>query len=237
MADGIKGIRAWFDDMWRIFFPPVCWVCGRPLVEGEEVMCLTCDAGMPRTHYHLDYDNPLRYKLIGHVPLVHAAAMFHYARNNPYSRFITKAKYNSHPEIARKLARLYASELLPAGFFAGVDLLVPVPMHWLKKVRRGYNQAEEIAKGIGEITGIAVCEALRGARHGTQTRKSSYERLVNVRDTYRVENPEDLEGKHVMLVDDVVTTGATLLTCCEAIHRQVPSARLSVIALASTHSN
>lgn len=232
----LSDAKVWLGDLARLFFPPVCYVCGKPLVEGEEVMCLECSLGMPRTNYHLDADNPLHYKLLGRVKFEKAAALFHYARNNPYSRLITVAKYNSHSEIVRFLGRTYASELQSAGFFNGVDLLVPVPMHWWKKVRRGYNQATEIAKGVSQVTGIEVCEALKASSHSTQTRKNAYERLLNARETYRVVRADALENRHILLIDDVITTGATISTCAEIIHKEVPSARISVLALASTYN-
>ena len=112
-----------------------------------------------------------------------------------------------------------------------------VPMHWWKKARRGYNQAEVVAEGVSEATGIPVIhDAMRAARHATQTRKDAAGRMANARRIYSVCNPALLEGKHIMLVDDVITTGATITACCEAIHKSVGNCRVSVLALAATVS-
>ena len=161
--------------------------------------------------------------------------MFHYSKHNPYSAIIVDAKYHSRPELSRYFGRKYAGEIAPDGFFLGVDALVPVPMHWMKKVRRGYNQAEEIAQGISEVTGIEIIsDALRAARHSTQTRKGVSGRRENARSIYSVADPGLIEGKHILLVDDVITTGATLVGCCEAIHASAPGCHVSVVALAAT---
>lgn len=229
-------VRGWLGDLRHLFFPEVCPVCGRALVDGEETLCLECDAAMPRTGFHLDPDNRLFYKLVSqHIPLVHAAAMFHYQTRNPYARLITLTKYNNRPQLGYEMGRKYAAELLPAGFFDGVEMLVPVPMHWWKQLRRGYNQAAEIARGICDVTGLPVVEALSASSHGTQTRRNAYQRLLNARRTYRVADTDAIAGRHIMLVDDVITTGATMVSICEAVRRQSPSTTLSVVALANTY--
>ena len=236
---GIMGILGrWMDDLRHLFFPEVCPVCGKALVEGEETLCLECDAAMPRTMFHLDSDNQLYYRLVSqHIPLVHAAAMFHYRGGNPYARLVTLTKYNNRPQLGYELGRKYAAELMPAGFFEGVEMLVPVPMHWWKELRRGYNQAMEIARGISAVTGLPVAEALSASSHGTQTRRNAYQRLLNARKTYRVADTAAIAGRHVMLVDDVITTGATMVSICEAVRRQSPTTTLSVVALAHTYRN
>lgn len=238
MSAGMLSVaRRWWHDFVSLFFPEVCVVCGRRLVAGEEAVCLVCDCGMPRTGFHLDADNQLYYRLICRHPLERAAAMMHYSRHSPYSSVIITAKYHGRPEIARIVGRRYAAELAPCGFFSGVDALVPVPMHWWKKARRGYNQAEVVAEGVSEATGIPVIhDAMRAARHATQTRKDAAGRMANARRIYSVCNPALLEGKHIMLVDDVITTGATITACCEAIHKSVENCRVSVLALAATVS-
>lgn len=231
-------LRRWWLDFVNLFFPEVCVVCGHPLVAGENTVCLVCDVKMPRTHFHRDPDNPLHYRLIGRQPLERAAAMFHYSRNNPYSSIIVRAKYHGHPEISREFGRRYAEELAGEGFFDGVDALVPVPMHWWKKACRGYNQAEEIARGISEVSGIPVLyDAMSAARHSSQTRKDAAARMENARRIYSVTAPHEFVGKHIMLVDDVITTGATVTACCEAIHKAVADCSVSVIALAATTVN
>ena len=233
---GWRQLIEWGRDLLRIIFPEVCEVCGRSLVKGEKVMCLHCDVSMPRTLVHNDEFNVIHRRLAGLTPIDRAAGMFYYYRESEYARLIHVAKYNSRPIVARQLAEMYACELKPDGFFDGIDVILPVPLHKLKLIRRGYNQSEEIAQGLSAVTGIMVGDnlvALRG--HSTQTKKNSYSRWVNAQGVYAVERGDEFEGKHVLVVDDVITTGATLLACCEAIHRVAPTARISVLSLAVTH--
>ncbi|MCM1070840.1 MAG: hypothetical protein NC210_02570 [[Clostridium] fimetarium] len=232
-----RTVKGWFDDLGRLLFPRVCEVCGRTLVKGERLMCLRCRGEMPYTGYHAIPDNPLAIKLASRkAPLMTAAAMFHYHRDSPYARLIQRAKYSDRPEIDHQLAREYAATLLDAGFFDDIDLIVPVPMATAKQLRRGYNQAVEIAEAIGETAGIQVGEYLSARAHSTQTRKQAAERERNVSEVYSaIPEAVELGGCHILVIDDVITTGATILACCAALHKAAPSARLTALALAATH--
>lgn len=225
----------WLYDLSRFLFPATCEVCGRPLVEGERVMCLDCHMKMPRVNAHLDDAHPLARRLAAAARIKRLASMFVYVRDTSYARVIQRSKYNSRPEIDRQLAAMFAAELKQHGFFNGIDVILPVPMHITKKLRRGYNQAEEIARGVEEITGIAVSDNLVASRpHDTQTRKSAVDRLRNAADIYSVVYPGELEGKHVLVVDDVITTGATVIACSDALRAAVPTVTVSVLTLAAT---
>jgi ComF family protein len=170
------------------------------------------------------------------VVIERAAGYFYYYRGNPYTRLIHVAKYNGRPETGRELAARFADEIINDGFFDGMDLIVSVPLHRFKKLKRGYNQTEYIAEGIARKTGLVINRNLIALKpHSSQTRKNAFERWKNSLDIYGVKNPEELENKHVLLVDDVITTGSTMLACCEAIHRAAPSATISVIALGVTN--
>ena len=150
-------------------------------------------------------------------------------------RLIQKAKYNHLPRYASWLGRQYASEIVPDGFFDGVDMLVPVPLYWWKRFRRGYNQSVEVAKGIAEVTGLPVRDILSARRHSSQTAKSAFERWQNTREVYSFNGcVAEIENRHLLLVDDVITTGATILSCGKAIHDASPTTRLSVISLGIT---
>lgn len=218
-----------------IAYPRVCSVCHRSLAMGEEVMCLHCLDRLPRTNCHRSSFNSIHKRLAGHVLVERAAAWFHYYRDNEFAAVIHDAKYHGMPGVGRDAARIYAAEIESDGFFDGIDVIVPVPMHHTKLLARGYNQAYKIARGLSDVTGIEVSENLTARRgHDTQTRKNAWQRLVNARDIYDVEEPAQLAGKHVLVVDDVITTGATMLACLEAIHAAAPTARTSVLALAAT---
>ncbi|MEZ3589904.1 MAG: ComF family protein [Muribaculaceae bacterium] len=216
-----------------LLFPHVCEVCGETLRHGEEVMCLHCLAGLPRTMVHREPFNTMHERVAGHVPVERAASYFYYYHDSPYRAIIHQAKYASRPVVARCVAAMFAREIAPDGFFDGIDLLLPVPLHWRKLVRRGYNQSEAIAEGIADVIGLPIGGNLVAARsHGSQTARGAYARWINTRDVYDVDEPVDLAGRHVLVIDDVMTTGATLLACIEAIHRASPTTRISLLTLA-----
>ena len=232
---GFGGLKGWFSDLLRIVFPDVCEVCGSSLVRGEEVICLKCDMNMPRTRVHNDSFNIIHERLAGKTPIERAAGYFYYYRESDYAAIIHNAKYNGRPIIARKLAMRFAGELMADNFFDGIDIILYVPMFFLKKIKRGYNQSEYIAQGISQATNIPIGHNLISKRsHSSQTKKNSYSRWLNAQGVYDVINSEELENKHVLIVDDVVTTGATLLACCDVVHNAVPSATISVLSLAVT---
>lgn len=221
----------------RIIYPEVCAVCNDSLVEGEEAICLHCLAKLPRTGIHTLPFNTVHERLAAPGLLTdRAGAWFHYQRGNPYTAIIHDAKYRGLPSIARKCAEIYAREIAADNFFSGIDLLLPVPLHKSKRNLRGYNQAEEIAKGISAVTGIPVGLNLTATRpHATQTHRGAWQRWINAEGSCAVVRPGEIAGRHVMIVDDVITTGATLLSCLKAISEASPSTRTSVIALAATH--
>ncbi|MBQ2839571.1 MAG: ComF family protein [Muribaculaceae bacterium] len=232
----LKWLKEWGDDALRVIFPKVCEVCGRSLTRGEELLCMHCYLDMPRTRLHQEQFNVIHQRLAGKAPIDRATGYFYYYRDSDYARLIQNAKYKNRPIIIEQLARMYVKELKSDKFFDDIDVIVPVPMHWFKKLRRGYNQSEILANALSDATGIKVCKSLVAKRgHKTQTRKGHFERWLNTKDLYDVKDASQLKGKHVLVVDDVITTGATILACCEAIHSQSPSTRISVLTLSVTH--
>ncbi len=224
------------DGLLSVIYPEVCEVCGTPLVSGEKVMCLGCHAAMPLTGYHKTPEfNQLHERTMCHAPIHHADACFFYERLSPYSRLIHAAKYESLPSIGRLLAKDHARITAPTGFFDGIDLIVPVPLDRLKLIRRGYNQSHHIALGISDITGIPVGSLLRARRHPSQTSKNAAGRLDNARGTFSVGQQEDVARySHILIVDDIITTGSTLCACAEAIHSASPQTSISILTLAAT---
>jgi ComF family protein len=220
----------------NLIYPNVCEICGCTLVNGEETLCLNCLYQMPRTNAHLDDFNMIHKRLSSTTPIEHAAGYFYYFRESPYAGLIHSAKYRNRPEIARRLARRFAHELKRDSFFGDIDMLLPVPLHLFKQWSRGYNQSHQIALGINDITGIEIGSHLYARRHhATQTRRGAFDRWINAQYVYSVRNPGQLHNRHVLIVDDVITTGATLLACCNAVHSAQPTCKISVLSLGVTH--
>lgn len=227
--------RQWGRALTDVIFPKTCEVCGRSLIEGEDIMCLHCLNRLPRTNFHILKDSSPVLKMTSEAKIFRMASMFYYTKHSGYAAMLKKSKYNHHPEIDRKLGIWFAEELKAAGFFDGVDYLVPVPMYKWKKFFRGFNQSEEIAKGIEKVTGIPVVYNLETSRpHKTQTRKTAAERITLPSDLFWVYAPHELYGKHLLLIDDIVTTGGTVAACSAVLRAAVPSVRISLLSLAHT---
>ena len=218
-------------DLWQLFFPRSCLLCGQPLQKGEEHICFRCLVALPRTH--LQKENELEKSLWGKLPIERANAFLFYAKGGDVRKLLFELKYYGNADLGRFLGRCMASELLPSGFFNDMDCIVPVPLHARKQKKRGYNQSEVLAEGIASVTNIPMAKHLlaRSKDIETQTHKGNYERWENVRDVFECLSPEELTGKHILLVDDVLTTGATIVACSDALGK-IPGLQISILTLA-----
>ena len=171
--------------------------------------------------------------LWGKLSIGKAAAYLHYSKGGDVSRLVYELKYYGNGRLGYFLGRCMAAELLPSGFFQGIDYIVPVPLHERKKRKRGYNQSEMLARGLSEVTGIPLFGNLivRSRYTDTQTRKGSYDRWMNVKDVFECTSAKELENSHILVVDDVMTTGATIVACADALSH-VFGLRISVLTLA-----
>lgn len=226
-------LKTWFLSFVHLFFPRQCAVCGVTLQEGEEGICIGCNIDMPRTNYHTYKDNHAERMFWGRMPLVRATSFFFYHKGSDFRRILHQLKYGGRKDLGTIMGRLMAAELLAAGFFRDVDVIIPIPLHPRKQKLRGYNQSECIARGVASVTGIPIdaTSVLRKRHTETQTRKSAFERWENVDGIFLLHRPERFAGKHVLLIDDVLTTGATVTACADAF-KEVEGVRISVLTLA-----
>lgn len=223
----------WFSDFFNLLYPKLCLACGRNLPPTHELICLSCEYQLPQTRQHELKENAFTEIFWGRVPLVAGAAMYYFTKAGRVQRLIHQLKYENKPEIGQALGRLYGQWLRQAEHFQGIDAVVPVPLHPRKQHRRGYNQAAAIGRGLAESLLLPhYARALeRPVYAESQTRKSRQARLENAQTAFRVRRPELLQGKHVLLVDDVLTTGATLEACASQI-LELPDTRVSMVTLA-----
>jgi len=220
----------------RLIAPKACAVCGAALGAGENVICSVCNAHLPRTSYwQQPYDNTMARMLWGRMAVERAAALFYFEPQSEVSHIIYSFKYRKHPENAEHMGRLAAKELSLSGFFKDIDAIVPVPLARSRQRSRGYNQSYEIAKGIRGITGIPIINGavIRRTFTESQTHKSRWERIENVENVFELKKPGLLHGKHVLVVDDVVTTGSTIAACSREIVKS-GDVKVSVFALGFT---
>lgn len=212
--------------------PNVCLLCGRQLADGERLLCLHCLAALP--FCHADREEMRLRKLPRTAPVATFDTLLSYDKTNGTATLIRNGKYNDRPEIIEYLAEMLASRLAANGSLADADCLVAVPMHWWKRLRRGYNQASIVAETVGRRLGLPVEPLLKAVRgHRSQTLHSGSERLHNVDNTLAVTDPARVAGRHIVLVDDILTTGATITEAIRALHSSSPSA-ISIITLAAT---
>lgn len=223
--------------------PATCHVCGCSLTKAEKRLCLHCLLEMPRTMVHKRASTRITDRLARYTPESRHASWFFYRRGGAYSRLIHDIKYRDMPRMGRELGRLFAEEILPSGFFDGIDLIVPVPLHWTRRMERGYNQSRAIAQGVSQATGISVSKTVYALRrHQRQALQSGVERMSNVRaDMFGLRRPEELAGRHILIIDDVITTGTTIDAVAGAIYQQTKAGgaprAISVLSLGLTSND
>lgn len=225
-----------WDDLRALFFPPRCPVCGRPLGDGMRTVCTRCRIDAPLTGYWRQFDNPLVRSFWGLLPVIHASALLFFSGGGGWRHLIHDFKYRGSWRLAREMGLWYGSELAECDWYRAVDVVIPVPLHWRKRLQRGYNQSEYLAEGIAEALGCEVDRrsVIRRRNNPSQTHHTHEERWENVAGIFEVRRPERLRGRHILLVDDVLTTRATMVSCGEAILRAVPDCRISVAVLAAS---
>jgi len=222
-----------FDDLISLFYPRLCAGCGIPLVKGEELLCLNCLADLPRTNYHLDQENPVFQIFIGRVNITLATAFCRFDKGGRLQHILHQLKYKGNCEVGHRMGILFGYDLIQNPLYQDIDVIIPVPLHPLKERKRGYNQSVEICKGLSESMQkpLITQNLVREVHSDSQTRKGRFERWENVSGIFSVKNATPLIGKHLLIVDDVVTTGATLEACCEPLLK-IKGVKVSIATLA-----
>lgn len=223
------------ESLSAIVFPKVCACCSQPLLDNEDSICTVCRYDMPITYYFNVKENYVVELFAGRALFETASALMYFKRGSYFQEMIHRMKYSGRDDIARLMGEIYGAYLAKSPYYTEVDIVVPVPLHYTKKIKRGYNQSAEFAKAIAAKMGIDYSpNALRrGRKTKTQARlKSKEHRADNVEGAFSVRKIEELEYRNVLLVDDVITTGATLEACAVAINREVIGARVYLGAIA-----
>jgi ComF family protein len=228
--------KSYFRSFFSLIYPNRCEACGALLVEGERVLCTTCRYKLPRTRYWLQKENPVEQIFWGRVPVENACSFFFMGKGSKYRKLLHKLKYNGASRIGQELGSLLGVELRQAPLYGDVDFIVPIPLHVKRLRTRGYNQSEMIAKGISQTMGKPMLADVvyRRFYNETQTKKTREERMKNVENIFAVHADKAalIENKHLLLVDDVLTTGATLEACIATILKEV-NCKISVTTLAA----
>jgi ComF family protein len=230
---------SWIDrqvaSILHLIFPLLCPGCRKELLEGEAVLCTQCKFRLPRTYYHLNPENRTAKLFWGRAHLTHASSFLYFRKGALVQKCMFLLKYKNRPDIGHAFGQWYGFDLKESGFFPNPGFVIPVPLHPTRLAERGYNQAEAIAEGLAEALGWTCRNDILYRRKATasQTGKNRYERWKNVGAAFALDQASQLVNRHVILVDDVVTTGATIEACARALQdSEIESLSVLTIAIA-----
>lgn len=228
-----KITHTWADFV-NLFFPHLCLACSEPIAFDEAFICLNCQAELPETDFHLTKKNPFTERFDGRLPVETAAALFFFTKKSKTQHLIHQIKYHDKREAALELGRFMGQKLIKQAHFQGIDYIIPVPMHSQKRITRGFNQAEFFANGLSDVLQIPVnTTGLQKIKMTeTQTKKSRLERLQNTDDVFILNTPSVFQDKTLLIVDDVMTSGATLEACAKTILETMPTAKINFATIA-----
>lgn len=221
-------------NLFNLLFPETCGSCGLNLNKNEEVICTSCIAILPTTKYWNDIENKVAKKLWGRVKLEHTSSYLHFIKEGMVQQMLHQLKYKGMKNIGLKLGNLYAQELQTLEVIKQVDLIIPVPMYHSKEKQRGFNQSLLIAEGISEVLAKPIDKEhlIKVKSTGSQTKLNRWNRWLNQNEKFELTNTHIFENKHILMVDDVITTGATVEACVSLLNN-IPNCTVSAVFLAS----
>ena len=220
------------ESLLHLLFPHVCAGCGSDILSEQNVLCMRCMNAMPETNFELHAGNPVEKIFWGRLPLINATAQFYFTKESLMQHLMHQFKYKGNKELGKQLGRLMGNDLRQTNRFNNIDALIPLPLFPAKEKKRGYNQATVLCEGIAEIMDVEVLKdvIIRIQHTETQTKKGRMERWENMEGKFELVNPAKIQNKHVLLVDDVVTTGATLEACGQGLLK-TENTKLSIATL------
>ncbi len=221
------------SDFINLFFPPLCIHCCCRLKENETHICLSCLNNIPETEFHNQTDNKLEVFFSGRFPFVRIASFAHFAKDGIIQSIVHELKYNNNPDIGEYIGKLIGKRIADSDFISSVDYIIPVPLHPRREEERGYNQSEKLAAGMSAGTKVKVNtnNLIRTKNTMSQTKHSRFERWSNTEGIFMVNNPELFAGKHILLIDDILTTGSTLESCAKTILKSCEGSKISIYTM------
>lgn len=221
-----------------VISPRQCAMCGNRLTPSESAICHGCHLRLPVTRLEQSpLDNPMARMFWGRFPVENVAAWFYYEPHSRTSYLIHDIKYHNRPLLARQVGRIMAERMSESHFFDGIDAIVPVPLTRRRQWQRGYNQSEEVCRGISEVTGLPIYNKVlkRVVFKGSQTKMNVFQRRENVEAAFTLADADRIVGLHLLLVDDIITTGATVTVCAQQLCKAA-GVRVSILSLGKTLS-
>jgi ComF family protein len=228
----MNSISTYLEDFFSLFFPVLCPGCGKSLFKNESIICTDCIYHLPYTNFHLEKENRVARQLWGRIPFTASASFLYFDKGSRVQNLIHQLKYNDRPEIGLKLGEMYGHALKFSDYKAA-DIIIPVPLHPHRLKERGYNQSDLFGKGLSTSLEIPLQTTLlkRKIATATQTKRSRFSRYENMKDVFEIADPHHITGKHILLVDDVITTGATIEACSMKL-LEIPDTKISIATIA-----
>ncbi|HVW94644.1 MAG TPA: ComF family protein [Mucilaginibacter sp.] len=225
--------NTYLADFISLLFPELCAACQNSLVVNENVLCTDCRFNLPYTNFHLQPDNIVARQFWGKINLEAAFSLFYFTKGGDVQHMMHQFKYNGQKKIGNLLGEIASDQLIKNAIFSSVDYIIPVPLHAKRLRKRGYNQSSCFASGLASKLSAEVEEnnLVRSRATETQTHKSRFARFQNMQEVFWVKDPEKLKGKHILLVDDVITTGSTLEACGTELLK-IDGVKLSIATIA-----
>ena len=230
----LNTISEYLTDLFDLFYPHVCLSCSQKLMSGEEVLCFKCESELPQSDHWNNIENPLMKRFWGRVDTQGAATLFQFQKDGNVQHLLHQLKYRKRQDVGKYIGSMFGQLLKqPDSIINHIDLIVPVPLHWKKLKQRGFNQCDPFAQALAETLNIpwSATALERVYENISQTKINRFDRYGNVAEIFSVADSEQLKGKHILLVDDVVTTGATAEACLQTI-LSVENTKVSFVAIA-----
>ncbi len=228
-------VKKYLDDFSHLFFPHTCEGCGTDIIERTNIICAQCFSSLPETNFFTFPENPVAKTFYGRLKIANAGSAFYFTKDSLIQHLLIQLKYRGNKDVGILLGKLAGLQIKKSTYFKNVDVIIPLPLNKKKESQRGYNQALLISKGMAEILQKPIDNSavIRAVFTETQTHQNRVNRWQNMEDVFQVSIPQNLSGKHILLVDDVITTGATLEACGSKI-LQIEGTQLSIATVAYT---
>ncbi len=229
----MQALRSYLADFLSLFFPQLCPACRASLMANEDILCTDCLYNLPFTNFHQQPDNIVARQFWGKLNIEGAYALYYFNKGGKIQNMVHQFKYNGMQRIGNLLGNIAGKQLMQNQLFSTVDCIIPVPLHQKRLKTRGYNQSACFAEGLADqLNGVVELNNLvRTVATNTQTHKSRFARFQNMQEVFAVARPQNLENKHILLVDDIITTGSTLEACGIELLK-VPGLKLSIATIA-----
>ncbi len=226
-------LKKYFASLIHFFYPPLCFVCKEALLNQEKYICTACLCKAPIIRAEMQHH--IETLFWGIIPIQRSSTLWYYNKGSDYAHLIHAIKYENQPLLAQYLGEMLANQELKSLFFNDIDFIVPIPVHKDRLKQRGYNQAEQIAVGINLATNIPIdtTSIIKETATQSQTSKSGYERHLNPLKSFKVTDHSKFINKHILLVDDVITTGATIMACAEEL-LDTPGIKISIMSICAS---